>query len=217
MSDETAAADTGQETGGGGGMAPDAARAKMDEISATLADEPEMKGKEPYRFKSLMDERRRLAGIVVDAEERENPTEFETEEEARAYLEKRQKAAAIRKDDMEGGEQRLTETHAALDDLRDATGSTDLGLGWLDDAEMIPPGVDAAVRALGHVTKGDLGQVGPLLDEALDGMHASAEARDAVRQVMGADLPEGLRAMLAADVLFWALDAHAPQPAERSE
>jgi len=215
MTEETQAADTGQETDGGG-MEPDAARARMDEISVELADAPNMRGTQPSRYRQLTDERRRLAEIVVADEERRNPTEFPDEESARRYLHDRQKAAAIRKDDATGGLARLDELHGHLDALSEAVDGADIGLTWLDDLEIAPPGVSEAVQALSAVQKRDLDAAAPLLDKALDGFRAGAETRDAVQRVVAADLPEALRAMLAADVLFWALDAHAPT-VERNE
>jgi len=52
-------------------MGLDAVRAKMEEISATFAAEPDMRVRQPYRYKRLEREHRRMAEIIAEAEERE--------------------------------------------------------------------------------------------------------------------------------------------------
>ncbi len=179
---------------------------KMRGLIATLTAEPRMKVDAPERFARLNAELAKLAEQADAAEPA--TTRFGTPEELEVLASDEADAAAA--DAQVEGEARLAATHAALDALTDAVDGEDLGLDWLNDAETVPPGVDAAVEALVHLHKGDMTAALPRLNVALDGMRASAEAKAAVRRAVGADLPEGLRAMLAADVLLWALNPHAP-------
>jgi len=174
---------------------------RLDAISRTLAEDPDIRIREPARYRRLNREMQEAARTVAEAEEAAHPSTFETEEEAEAALHRRQAEAARKRegsvDDFER-EQRLSAAKEELARLKDLgfenVAEVEARLVEADDVE--PLRVDL-FRSQRELAEGRLNAA----TKTVAGMLEAAEAPDEMRQafdrfVAGADDDD-----FAADVL----------------